>query len=252
MASQNKVAFITGANKGIGFETARGLGELGIAVVIGSRNEAKGRAAADKLRADGIENVEAVRFDVTRFEDHQEIARHLEGRYGKLDILVNNAGVSLEEADFGAPGGFNTTATVKPEILRQIFETNFFAVVALTQTLLPLIRKAPAGRIVNLSSVLGSLTIHSDPSSGIYDKKAFAYDASKTALNAFTVHLAQELRRTPIKVNSAHPGWVKTDMGGSAAPMEVSEGGKTSVQLATLPDDGPTGGYFHLGQPLPW
>jgi len=252
VASQNKVAFITGANKGIGFETARGLGELGIAVVIGSRNEAKGRAAADKLRADGIENVEAVRFDVTRFEDHQEIARHLEGRYGKLDILVNNAGVSLEEADFGAPGGFNTTATVKPEILRQIFETNFFAVVALTQTLLPLIRKAPAGRIVNLSSVLGSLTIHSDPSSGIYDKKAFAYDASKTALNAFTVHLAQELRRTPIKVNSAHPGWVKTDMGGSAAPMEVSEGGKTSVQLATLPDDGPTGGYFHLGQPLPW
>ena len=119
-------------------------------------------------------------------------------------------------------------------------------------TLLPLIRKAPSGRIVNLSSILGSLTLHSDPSSDIYDKKSFAYDASKTALNAFTVHLAQALRGTPIKVNSAHPGWVKTDMGGSAAPMEVSEGGKTSVQLATLPDDGPTGGYFHLGQPLPW
>ncbi len=252
MASQNRIAFITGGNKGIGFETARGLGELGIAVVIGSRDEAKGRAAADKLRADGIENVEAVRFDITRFEDHQEIARHLEDRYHKLDILVNNAGVSLEEADFGAPGGFNTTATVKPEILRQTFETNFFAVVALTQSLLPLIRKAPAGRIVNLSSVLGSLTLHSDPSSGIYDKKAFAYDASKTALNAFTVHLAQGLRLTPIKVNSAHPGWVKTDMGGTAAPMEVSEGGKTSVQLATLPDDGPTGGYFHLGESLPW
>ena len=141
---------------------------------------------------------------------------------------------------------------MKPEILRKTFETNFFAVVALTQTLLPLIRKSPAGRIVNLSSILGSLTLHSDPSSGIYDMKAFAYDASKTALNAFTVHLAQELRDTPIKVNSAHPGWVKTDMGGAAAPMEVSEGGKTSVQLATLPDDGPTGGYFHLGEPLPW
>ena len=252
MASQDKVAFITGANKGIGFETARGLGELGIAVVLASRDEAKGRAAADKLRAEGIKNVEAVRFDVTRPEDHQEIARHLEDRYGKLDILVNNAGVMLEEAEFGAPGGFNTTSTVTPEILRQTFETNFFAVVALTQTLLPLIRKAPAGRIVNLSSILGSLTLHSDPSSPIYDKKAFAYDASKTALNAFTVHLAQELRGTAIKVNSAHPGWVKTDMGGSAAPMEVSEGGKTSVQLATLPDDGPTGGYFHLGQPLPW
>src|SRR5262249_47541118 len=87
---------------------------------------------------------------------------------------------------------------------------------------------------------------------GIYDKKAFAYDASKTALNAFTVHLAQELRGTKIKVNSAHPGWVRTELGGSAAPLPLSEGGKTSVQLATLPDDGPTGGYFHLGQPLPW
>jgi NAD(P)-dependent dehydrogenase (short-subunit alcohol dehydrogenase family) len=252
MASQDKVAFITGANKGIGLETARGLGGLGIAVVLGSRDEANGRAAADKLRAEGIENVEAVRFDVTRPEDHREIARHLDDRYGKLDILVNNAGVALEDSDFGAPGGFNTTPTVTQELLRRIFETNFFAVVALTQALLPLIRKAPAGRIVNLSSILGSLTLHSDPSSGIYDKKSFAYDASKTALNAFTVHLAQALHGTPIKVNSAHPGWVKTDMGGAAAPMELSEGGKTSVQLATLPDDGPTGGYFHLGEPLPW
>jgi len=252
VASQDKVAFITGANKGIGLETARGLGKLGIAVVIGSRDEAKGRAAADKLRAEGIEKVEAVQFDVTRPEHHQKIVRHVEGRYGKLDILVNNAGVALEDADFGAPGGFNTTTTVRPEVLRSIFETNFFAVVALTQALLPLIRRSPAGRIVNLSSILGSLTLHADPSSGIYDKKAFGYDASKTALNAFTVHLAQALCGTPIKVNSAHPGWVKTDMGGSAAPMEVAEGGKTSVQLATLPHDGPTGGYFHLGEPLPW
>jgi NAD(P)-dependent dehydrogenase (short-subunit alcohol dehydrogenase family) len=252
MGTQNKVALITGANKGIGLETARGLGELGIAVVIGSRDEANGRAAAEKLRGEGFGDVEAVRFDVTRPEDHQDIVRHLEGRYGKLDILVNNAGVMLDDGDFGAPDGFNTTSTVTPEILRRTFETNFFAIVALTQALLPLIRKARAGRIVNLSSVLGSLTLHSDPKSPIYDKKAFAYDASKTVLNAFTVHLAQELRGTAIKVNSAHPGWVKTDMGGSAAPMEVSEGGKTSVMLATLPDEGPTGGYFHLGQPLPW
>lgn len=252
MAEQEKIAFITGANKGIGLETARGLGRLGIAVVLASRDEANGRAAAEALRAEGIRKVEAVRFDVTRSGDHQAISRHLETRYGKLDILVNNAGVNLDEADFGAPGGFNTTSTVTPEVLRKTFETNFFAVVALTQALLPLIRKAPAGRIVNLSSVLGSLTLHSDLSSGIYGMKAFAYDASKTALNAFTIHLAQELRGTKIKVNSAHPGWVKTDMGGPAAPMELAEGGKTSVQLATLPDDGPTGGYFHLGQALPW
>ena len=165
-----------------------------------------------------------MRFDLTRPEDHQEVARHLEGRYGRLDVLVNNAGVELEGADFGS--SFNTTSTVTPETLRRTFETNFFSVVALSQALLPLLRKAPAGRIVNLSSVLGSLTLHSDPSSGIYDKKAFAYDASKTALNAFTVHLAQELRGTRIKVNSAHPGWVNTDRGGSAASMELSEGGQ--------------------------
>ena len=252
MASQDKVAFITGANKGIGLETARGLGQLGIVVVLGSRDEAKGRAAAETLKADGIPKVEAVRFDVAKTDDHRAIARLLEDRYGKLDILVNNAGVLLDSMVVGAPGGTNTTSTVPMDDLRKTFETNFFSVVALTQTLLPLIRKAPSGRIVNLSSILASLTLHADPSSPIYGAKGFAYDASKTALNAFTIHLAHELRGTPIKVNSAHPGWVKTDMGGAAAPLEVSEGGKTSVQLATLPDDGPTGGFFHLGEPLPW
>jgi NAD(P)-dependent dehydrogenase (short-subunit alcohol dehydrogenase family) len=251
MAAQDKVAFITGANKGIGLETARGLGAQGIVVVLGSRDEAKGRAGADTLRREGIEKVEVVRFDVTNPEDHRAIARHIERRYGKLDILVNNAGVFLDVVEM-EKGGSNTTSTVTSEVLRATFETNFFAVVALTQTLLPLIGKAPAGRIVNLSSVLASLTLHSDPKSPIYFMKGFAYDASKTAMNAFTVHLAAELKGTPIKVNSAHPGWVKTDMGGSAAPMEVSDGGKTSVQLATLPEGGPTGGFFHLGDPLPW
>ena len=168
-----KVAFITGANKGIGLETARGLGKLGFTVVIGSRDDAKGRAAADKLRSEGIESVEAVRFDVTRPEDHQEVARRLEGRHGRLDVLVNNAAVQLEDADFGS--SFNTTSAVAPEILRRTFETNFFSVVALTQALLPLIRKAPAGRIVNLSSILGSLTLHSDTYSGIYDKNCLLY-----------------------------------------------------------------------------
>jgi NAD(P)-dependent dehydrogenase (short-subunit alcohol dehydrogenase family) len=252
MATQTKVAFITGANKGIGLETARGLGRLGITVVLGCRDEARGLAAAEALKADGIEGAEAVRFDVNRPADHAEIARYLETRHGKLDILVNNAGVALDEADFSSPTGFNTASTVSQEILKKTFETNFFGLIALTQALLPLIKKAPAGRIVNLSSILGSLGLHSDPSSPIYPMKAFAYDASKTALNAFTVHLAHELKGTPIKVNSAHPGWVKTDMGGQAAPMEVSEGGETSIQLATLPDSGPTGGFFHLGEPLPW
>ena len=137
-------------------------------------------------------------------------------------------------------------------MLSKVFETNFFAQVAVTKALLPLIRKSEAGRIVNLSSILGSLTLQATPDSPIYNAKSFAYDASKTALNAFTVHLAYELKDTKIKVNSAHPGWVKTDMGGSQAPMELDDGAKTTVALATLGEDGPTGGYFHMGKPLPW
>ena len=137
-------------------------------------------------------------------------------------------------------------------MLHETFDTNFFGAVELTQVLLPLIKKAPAGRIVNLSSILGSLALHADPSSPIYNAKAFAYDASKSALNAFTVHLAHELKDTKIKVNSAHPGWVKTDMGGEQAPLDIVTGAKTSVKLATLPDSGPTGAYIHLDQTLPW
>src|SRR5262249_44927805 len=156
----------------------------GFTVIIGSRDEARGRAATDALRTEGIQNVEAIRFDVNRPEDHNEAARYLERRFGKLDVLVNNAGVHIEEADFGNPDGFNTTSKTTQAELRRTFDTNFFAVVGLTQALLPLLRKAPAGRIVNLSSILGSLALHSELSSPIYSKKSFAYDASKTALSA--------------------------------------------------------------------
>jgi len=159
---------------------------------------------------------------------------------------VNNAGVLLD----GRSG--NATSTTPLSILRETFEVNFFAVVDLTQKLLPLIRKSSAGRIVNLSSILASLTLHATPGSPIYDAKTFAYDASKAALNSFTIHLAHELRGTKIKVNSAHPGWVKTEMGGEGAQLEIEDGARTSVELATLPDNGPTGAYLHMGEPLPW
>ena len=246
-----EVAFITGANRGLGLETARELGKLGIVVVLGSRDSEKGEAAAAKLRDEGI-TAESLGFDVTKSQDHQKAYDYFAKKYGRLDILVNNAGV-LRESQVSTNGPApNSTSAVSPEVLRETFETNFFAPVALTQKLLPLIRKVPAGRIVNVSSILGSLTLHSDPNSPIYPFKTLAYDASKAALNAFTVHLAHELRDTKIKVNSAHPGWVKTEMGGPNAPMEVSEGGQTSAHLATLADDGPNGGFFHLGQPLPW
>jgi len=244
--SQQKVAFITGGNKGLGLETARQLGRLGIAVVLGSRDLEKGTAAARQLKSEGV-SAEAVRLDVTNPADYRAVYDFLDKHYGRLDILVNNAGVSLENFLGG-----NKTSTTSAEVLHDTFDTNFFGVIQITQTLLPLLRKSPAGRIVNLSSILGSLTLHATPGSPIYDAKAFAYDASKAALNSFTVHLAHELKDTKIKVNSAHPGWVKTDMGTDAAPMEIPDGAKTSVRLATLPDDGPTGGYFHMNDALPW
>jgi NAD(P)-dependent dehydrogenase (short-subunit alcohol dehydrogenase family) len=246
-----KVAFITGANRGLGLETARELGRQGIAVVLGSRDPKKGEAAAAKLRDEGIK-AESLGFDVTTSKDHQKAYDYFAKKYGRLDILVNNAGVLKETQVSPTDPAPNTTSAVSPEVLRETFDTNFFAPVALTQKLLPLIRRAPAGRIVNVSSILSSLTLHSDPKSPIYPFKTFAYDASKAALNSFTVHLAYELRDNKIKVNSAHPGWVKTDMGGRNAPMEASEGRRTSAQLATLADDGPSGGFFHLDQPLPW
>ncbi len=252
MATAKKVAFITGGNRGIGLETARGLAELGYAVALGCRDVDRGREAADELKAGGAEDVMVVRCDVADVVNHETLHRSLRDRYGKLDALVNNAGIMVDPGSDFHDGGVNTTLTVPMEVLRATFDVNFFAVVSLTRALLPLVRKSPAGRIVNLSSVLSSLTLHADPRSPIYPMKAFAYDASKTALNAFTIHLAHELRDTPIKVNSAHPGWVKTELGGPRAMLPVSEGGKTSVRLATLPPDGPTGGHFHLGDPVPW
>ena len=240
-----KVAFITGANRGIGFETAKGLGELGIKLVLGVRDLAKGAVAAKELQALGYQ-AEAIHYDASQAKSADDAFEHLNKRYGKLDILVNNAGI-LQEPLMGS-----NSSTVSLQVLQETFQTNLFAVIDLTQKLLPLIKKAPAGRIVNLSSILASLTLHSTPNSPIDPAKAFAYNASKTALNAYTVHLAHELRDTNIKVNSAHPGWVKTELGGSSAPMELADGGKTSVLLATLASDGANGGFSHMGENLPW
>ena len=247
-----KVAFITGGNRGLGFQTALDLGkdkQAGIKVVIGSRDKNQGEQALAKLRAAGAD-ADMIQFDITKAADYETAYRYFDSNFGRLDILVNNAGIA--GGSFPGEGPEHRAADVPMDLLRKIFETNFFAQVELTEKLLPLIKKSPAGRIVNLSSILGSLKLHADPASPIYNAKSFAYDASKTALNAFTIHLAYELRDTNIKVNSAHPGWVKTDMGGQSATLEISEGGKTSAALATLPADGPTGGYFHMGRPLPW
>jgi NAD(P)-dependent dehydrogenase (short-subunit alcohol dehydrogenase family) len=245
MNDATKVALITGANKGIGLETARQLGKLGVTVLVGSRDLGRGEEAAEALCGEGVD-ARAIKLDVGSEADRAAAAKHIEREFGRLDILINNAGVMIEQM------GSDKTSTASQKVLHETFETNFFSVVALTQTLLPLLRKSAAGRIVNLSSVLGSNTLHATKGSPIYDFKTFAYDASKAALNSFTIHLAHELQGTKIKVNSAHPGWVKTDLGGEGAPMEIVDGAKTSVELATLGDDGPTGGFFHMGDTLPW
>lgn len=245
MSEAKKIALITGANRGLGLETARKLGQKGITVLVAARDLAKSESTAATLKKEGID-ARALKLDVNDPADYAAAAKSIEKDFGVLDILVNNAGIFLDNR------GPNETSTTSDEVLRKTFDTNFFAVVSLTQELLPLLRKSKAGRIVNLSSILGSLTLHATKGSYVYDAKTFAYNASKAALNAFTIHLAHELANTKIKVNSAHPGWVKTEMGGEGAMLEIEDGVKTSVQLATLPEDGPTGGYFHMGESLPW
>ncbi|QSQ27089.1 SDR family oxidoreductase [Pyxidicoccus parkwayensis] len=245
MADVKKVAFITGGNRGIGLQTSRELGQKGFEVIIGARDATRGAAALQELRTDGVK-AEFVLYDAKRPETDQAVKDYIESRHGKLDVLVNNAGLLREEL-LG-----KNASNVPEDVLRETFETNLFAVVRLTQTLLPLVKKAPAGRIVNVSSILGSLGMHSAEGSPIAAAKSFAYNASKAALNAFTVHLADELKGTSVKVNSAHPGWVKTELGGPHAPMDVADSARTSVRLATLGADGPSGGFFHENDRLPW
>jgi NAD(P)-dependent dehydrogenase (short-subunit alcohol dehydrogenase family) len=247
MASEKKVVLISGANKGIGLETARQLGKMGYTVLLGSRDKAKGEAAADGLRKEGID-ARAVKLDVTKQADIDAVAKLIDQEFGGvLDALVNNAGVMFEKSWTN-----NTTSETKLEDLRATFETNLFAVVAMTKAMLPALRRSKAGRVVNVTSILGSVSLQATKGSPVYGTKLFAYNSSKAALNMFTIHLAHELRGTKIKVNSAHPGWVKTDMGGPGAPLGVTDGAKTLVELATLGDDGPTGAYLHNGEAIPW
>ena len=241
-----KVAFITGANRGIGFETSKKLAETGVQVIIGSRDLNKGTEAVEKLNALGL-NVDLTQYDALDLKAPQKVFDYISEKYKKLDILINNAGILLTGDLF-----VTNSSTVSDKDIKDTFQTNLFSVISLTQKLLPLIRKSDAGRIVNVSTILSSLTLHSAKDSPISPAKEFAYNASKTALNAFTIHLANELKDTNIKVNSGHPGWVKTELGGPKAPIEVEDSYKTSLRLATLNDDGPTGGLFHEDDEIPW
>jgi NAD(P)-dependent dehydrogenase (short-subunit alcohol dehydrogenase family) len=243
-----KVALITGSYKGIGFETARQLGQNGFVVILSARKGKKAEEAAEKLKDEGIEAY-SVKLDVTDEKEVDKTYKFIVDKFGKLDVLVNNAGIQLDNDTFAAA---NSVETVSHKILKETFESNFFGVVSLTQKLLPLIVKSEQGRIVNVSSIMGSLAMHADKTSPIYGVKPFAYNSSKTALNQFTLHLAAALEKTNVKVNSAHPGWVKTDLGGEQAPMAVEDGAKTIVDLCLIDENGPSGGFIHNGQQLPW
>jgi len=238
MASDKKVALVTGANKGIGLEIARQLGAQGIAVVLGSRDPQRGRAAADALKAEGID-AHMVKLEVTDAADRAAALTFLQEQFGRLDILVNNAGVLLESSE-----------GVTPESLSKTYDANVIAPYFLTETLLPLLKAAPAGRVVHHSSLLGSLATNATPGLPLAWLLP-AYNSSKAALNMLGVIQAATLKDTNVKVNIAHPGSVKTDMN-PGGDLSLEEGAKTAVTLATLPDDGPTGGFFHLGETLPW
>ena len=239
-----RIALVTGANKGLGLETARQLAEEGVKVLMAARNVARGTEAVQQLKSKGLD-VELVQLEVTSEAEIEELVQKIETSYGKLDILVNNAGIMHS----GEPGGVNTAEIVKAEVLKETFDVNFFSLVKLTQKMLPLLKKSEAGKIVNVSSILGSNTVQSDETSPWSGIKPFAYNASKSALNSFTVHLAAALKETNIKVNSAHPGWVKTDLGGKNAPLEAPEGAKTSVDLSSADFSGK---FVHEGEEIAW
>ncbi len=235
-----RIALITGANKGIGLQIARQLAQAGVSVFIGARDEARGRAAADDLVAEGL-TAHFVQLDVTDETTIAGAAAMISAEHGKLDILVNNAGI-FDFAD-GPPSTGSIAA------VRRVIETNFIGALAVTQAMLPLLRAAQAGRIVNLSSSLGSLAINADSSSQYYAQRFIGYNASKAALNMLTIQLAEELRGTGIVVNSVSPGFVKTDLTGYGV-MTPDEGARLPVQHALGGEA--TGGFLEPGGTTPW
>lgn len=240
-ATTTKIALVTGANKGIGFEVARQLAAAGCLVLLGARNAAAGNEAAGKVAAEGLD-VRYIQLDVTKFATIASAAKTIAADFGRLDILVNNAGVN-DRGDGPAP-------TAQPDAVERVLRTNFLGALAVTQAMLPLLRKSKAGRIVNVSSGLGSLTRsgQSNPSS----TNLIGYSASKAAMNMLTVQLARLLGDTPIKVNSAAPGYTATALNDFRGTQTIPEGAAEAVRLALLGDDGPTGTFSERAGVVPW
>lgn len=240
-----KTVLITGANKGIGFEVARQLGRAGFTVLLGARDASRGEEAASTLRAEGAD-VRSVVADLNEASaSAAALARQIGEEFGKLDVLVNNAAVFLSAEDGHA-------SDVSLDTLRRTFEVNFFGTVAFTQPLLPLLRAAEKAHIINVSSGLGSLAINGDPNTPYYHAKSLAYNASKAALNMFTVDLAYDLRETKVTVNSVCPGYTATDLNNHSGHQTIEEGAIAIVRLAQTAEDSPTAGFIHKDGTHPW
>lgn len=247
-----KIALITGANKGIGFEIARGLATTGATVLLGARDAARGEQAAQELREAGLDT-RHVPLDVTDEASAAAAAKQIEEEYGLLDILVNNAGVARPDGD---PASMDPQAwlpsTQSVMAMRAVFDVNVFGVITVTNAMLPLLRRAGAARIVNVSSEIGSLALTTDQSSPYWSMIGLSYPVSKTALNMVTVEYAKELWETPIKVNAVCPGYTATDLNGHTGFKTPAEGARVAVRLALIGTDGPTAGFFNEAGALPW
>jgi NAD(P)-dependent dehydrogenase (short-subunit alcohol dehydrogenase family) len=241
-AADRRIALVTGANKGIGLEVARQLGKAGYRVLLGARDTTRGVEAAKALQAEGID-VRHIPLDLSDASSLKAAASDIEANEGHIDVLVNNAGVAIQGD--GLPGSVDLDA------VRRTFETNYFGTVAVTQALLPLVKKSSSGRIVNVSSGLGSITHNADPDWPYAAVKLTGYNASKAALNMFTVLLAAELKDAGIRVNAVDPGYTATDLNGNSGHQTIAEGAAETVRVALL-IDGPTGGFSNTEGVEPW
>jgi NAD(P)-dependent dehydrogenase (short-subunit alcohol dehydrogenase family) len=246
-----KIALVTGANKGIGRATAEQFAALGMTVLIGARVPQRGEETAAAVRASGGD-AHAITLDVTDEAAIQQAAKQIEERFGRLDALVNNAGISGSGQAAPQDAVDLTPSAVDLGVVRAVFETNVFGVIAVTNAMLPLLRRSPAARIVNLTSHAASLTLYADPDGPLAGLPSAAYSPSKTALNAVTVQYANELRADGILVNAFAPGYVDTDINGHTGILTPAQAAAGVVRLATLDADGPTGGFHSEDGPIPW
>jgi NAD(P)-dependent dehydrogenase (short-subunit alcohol dehydrogenase family) len=250
MTSDNStIALVTGGNKGLGRETVAQLAALGMTVLLAARDPEAAAKTAGELRGTGAD-IHPITLDVTDQATTTTAAKQVDERYGRLDVMVNNAGITgagspPTDADRPRPSGTD------PDLVRRVFDTNVFGVLAVTNAFLPLLLRSPAPRVVNVSSGVGSLA---DMTDGPYTwlPPSVGYPVSKAALNALTVQYAKEFRDSPLLINAADPGWCSTDLNGHAGPRSVAQGAAITVRLATLPADGPSGGFFNDDGPVRW